>query len=284
MTRRRAPAVLNWAGSKARVAKVLAQLDLPRFETYYEPFLGSGAAFLGLATAGLISKSFLSDINPRLINVFRAVQTQPDDVVAGLRMHALLDSDVHFSAVLGRLNARAAGDVVDSQVASDTIYLLSQSFHSTWYETRDGQVSMSRRRGAAPFRSRHQDVVRAAALLHDATVSHVDFRGALREVQPRDLVFLDPPYLYADDQADRQAYNAERFEAADFRDLSTEMWRLVDLGAHVIFCWGERSDSAVPGGGAWIEIGRDHVWVSEGLSGSAFAMRTAYRRPLALAG
>jgi DNA adenine methylase len=50
MTNRRASAILNWAGSKACVAKVLAQLDPPRFKTYYEPFLGSGAVFRGLAS------------------------------------------------------------------------------------------------------------------------------------------------------------------------------------------------------------------------------------------
>ena len=173
MTSRRAPALFNWAGSKARVAKALCGLELPTIGTYHEPFLGSGAAFLGLASAGLISKSLLSDVNPRLVNVFLATQAQPHEVVAGLRMHALLDSDVHFSAVLGRLNSRSPDDMVDCQLAADTIYLLSQSFHSTWYETRDGQVSMSRRRGAEAFRARHQDVVRAAALLQGAAVQQI---------------------------------------------------------------------------------------------------------------
>jgi len=136
MTSRRASALFNWAGSKARVAKTLCGLDLPRFETYHEPFLGSGAAFLELSSAELISKSLLSDANPRLVNVFRAAQAQAHEVIAGLRMHALLDSDVHFSAVLGRLNARPVDNAINCQAASDTIYLLSQSFHSTWYESR----------------------------------------------------------------------------------------------------------------------------------------------------
>jgi len=266
MTNRRAPALFNWAGSKARVAKALCELDLPTFGTYHEPFLGSGAAFLGLASAGLISKSLLSDVNHRLVNVFRATQDLPHDEVAGLRMHALLDSDVHFSAVLGRLNSRPAEDMVDCQVAADTIYLLSQSFHSTWYETLDGQVSMSRRRDAGPFRPRHQDVVKAAALLQDATVSCTDFQAALAAVRPGDLVFLDPPYLYGSDQSDRQGYNAERFTVAELQAVSAEMQRLVRIGAHAIFCWGERADIMVPTRGAWIEVGRDYVWLSEGLS------------------
>jgi tRNA(Arg) A34 adenosine deaminase TadA len=191
--------------------------------------------------------------------------TQPHEVVAGLRMHALLDSDVHFSAVLGRLNSRSPDDMVDCQLAADTIYLLSQSFHSTWYETRDSQVSMSRRRGAEAFRARHQDVVRAAGLLQGAAAQRCDFRCALDRVGTGDLVFLDPPYLYGNDQVDQQSYNVDRFCLGDVQLLSGEMRRVVDLGAHVIFCWGERADALVPDGGNWAEIGRDFVWLSKSL-------------------
>jgi DNA adenine methylase len=266
MTNRHSPALFNWAGSKARVAKAMCGLNLPRFGTYHEPFLGSGAAFLGLASSGLISKSLLSDVNQRLVNVFQATQHHPHDVVAALRMHELLDSDVHFSAVLGRLNSRLAEDVVDCHVAADTIYLLSQSFHSTWYETRDSQISMSRRAGAEAFRARHQDVVRAAALLQEATVQCCDFRCAIDRVGTTDLVFFDPPYLYGDDRVDQQSYNVDRFGVSDVRFLAKEMQRVVDLGAYVIFCWGERADELVPDGGSWTEIGRDYMWLSQGLA------------------
>jgi DNA adenine methylase len=266
MTSRRAPAIFNWAGSKARVAKTLSGLNLPSPTVYHEPFLGSGAAFLGLASAGLITRSLLSDINPRLTAVFQATQMQPHEVVSGLRMHALLDSDVHFSAVLGRLNARPTDATIDCQAASDSIYLLSQSFHSTWYETLGGQVSMSRRRDTGKFRARHQDVIEASALLRGATVSCTDFQAALSAVRERDLVFLDPPYLHGSDQSDRQGYNAERFTVTQLQALSAEMKRLVDIGAHVIFCWCERVDGIVPGDGGWIAVGRDYVWLSEALS------------------
>jgi len=266
MTSRRAPALFNWAGSKARVAKALCGLELPAIGTYHEPFLGSGAVFLGLASAGLVSKSLLSDVNPRLVNVFRATQAQPHEVVAGLRMHALLDSDVHFSAVLGRLNSCPSDAIVDCQLAADMIYLLSQSFHSIWYETRNGQVSMSRRRGPRAFRARYQDVIRAAVLLQEAVVQRSDFRCALNTVQTGDLVFLDPPYLYGDEQVDQQSYNVDRFGLEDVGFLAQEMRRVVDLGAHLIFCWGLRADALVPDGGNWANFGRDYVWLSAGLS------------------
>jgi len=270
-----APTLLNWAGSKARVAKALCQLGRRTFGTYHEPFLGSGAAFFGLASAGLILKSLLSDVNHRLVNVFRATQIRPHDVVAGLRMHAILDSDVHFSAVLGRMNSWREIDEIDCQLASDTIYLLSQSFHSTWYETRNGQIAMSRRESAEAIRARSQDVVRAAALLRGATVQCRDFRSALEFVAAGDLVFLDPPYLYGDDRVDQQSYNVERFGIGEIQFLSTEMRRMVDLGAHLIFCWGEQAEALVPACGSWTEIGRDFVWLSAGLARTDFILETS---------
>lgn len=264
MTALRAPSIFNWAGSKSRVGKFLSSADLPEFGTYHEPFLGSGAVFLALATAGRMTDSHLADTNARIVNVFRAVQRSPDDVVSGLNLHSLLDSDVHFSAVLGRLNQGMPEEAVDPGCAADTIYLLAQSFHSTWYETLEGMVSMSRRQAPGRFRPRRQDVIRASALLENATVERRDFRGSLERVESGDLVFLDPPYLYSADNSDRQGYNADRFTTADFDELINEVWRLEELGAHVVFCWCAMAADVLPRG-RWTPIGRDHVWVSQGL-------------------
>jgi DNA adenine methylase len=237
-------------------------MNMVKINSYHEPFLGSGAVYLAFANAGLISGGSLSDLNPHLVNVFRAVQSHPEDIVAGLRMHALLDSDVHFSSVLGRLNTLRLAQVPDGQSASDVIYLLSQSFHSGWYETLDGRIYMSRRQNGNQFKPSYQEVVRAAALLGGARVTCRDFRESLQDVAPGDFVFLDPPYLSTDDQHDQQAYNSQRFNADDLMDLSGEMQRMVDLGAYVAFCWGECVESIVPRTGVWVQSGRDSCWVS----------------------
>jgi hypothetical protein len=56
----------------------------------------------------------------------------------------------------------------------------------------------------------------------------------------------------------------DRFNASDLGELITEIARLSDSGAHLVFCWGERIATFLQRGG-WAEIGRDHVWLSEGL-------------------
>lgn len=266
----RAPAILNWAGSKGRVARHLCRLDLPCFDTYHEPFLGSGAVFLALAAAGRVARARLSDLNPSIVNLFMAVRSQPQDVISGLRLHALLDSDVHFAAALARLNgwraSARARTPPEPEAAADTVYLLSRAFHSAWHEARDSHVTMTRRHGTRPFRARLRDVAQASVLLQGAEVAQVDFRVALEGVAPGDLVFLDPPYLEQGTHSDPQAYNAERFTRTELAALSKRVARLVDEGSHVVFCWGGRNPSLVPPGGAWFTMGRDAVWLSAGIA------------------
>ena len=106
--------------------------------------------------------------------------------------------------------------------------------------------------------------MRSAALLQHVTIARADFRSALAVVEPGDHVFLDPPYLYGEEQSDQQAYNADRFTAADLRDLAAEVRRVVGIGAHVVFCWGERLDYDFPPG-QWTTIRRDNMLISESL-------------------
>jgi hypothetical protein len=80
------------------------------------------------------------------------------------------------------------------------------------------------------------------------------------------LVFLDPPYLYGSDRSDQQGYNANRFSVAELQALSEAMRHLVSIGAHVAFCWSEQAVAVVPPEGIWIVVGRDYLWLSEGLS------------------
>ena len=270
MSALRPPAVLNWAGSKGRVARHLCSLDLPDIETYHEPFLGSGAVFLALAMAGRLRHARLSDLNPSVVNLFRAVRSRPLEVVCELRLHALLDADVHFAAALARLNAwrthGAEPAPPDARAAADTVYLLSRAFHSEWHEARDGHVRMTRRRNARPFTARPHDIVGASALLQRTDIAQADFRAGLAHAQPRDLVFLDPPYLGENTHSDPQAYNAARFTRDDLAALSAHIARLVDQGTHVVFCWGGHVPTLVPPGGAWLGLGRDAVWLSAGIA------------------
>ncbi|HIA62372.1 MAG TPA: DNA adenine methylase [Planctomycetaceae bacterium] len=260
------PAFLNWAGSKRRVSKFLLQETMPIFQTYHEPFLGSGANFLALATVNKISHAHLADKNEHIVSTFLGVKKEPEAVIRALNLHVLLDSDVHFASATRRLNRNGYTSDALAEHAADMIYALAQSFHSSWYETREGKISLSRRPSEKSFKPKLNGVCSASALLRKAEITRADFKESMLRVMPDDLVFIDPPYLSQTDSSDSRAYTAERFSRDDLKTLLTAMDRVISAGGHVVFCWSSRLEASLFKSGEWTSVGRDYVWTSFGKS------------------
>jgi DNA adenine methylase len=253
---------LNWAGNKRHIAKHILQLQIPEFQRYHEPFLGSGAFFLALSSICSFPKAFLSDRNQHLTSMFLAIKNDPESVIRSLKLHILLDSDIHFSGVLGELNNNLTGENADPAHAAGVIYVLAQSFHSSWYETPDGHISLSRRSNPKPFNPHFDRISAASLLLNNAEICTADFKESMNFVSPNDLVFVDPPYLSEEDKSDRRAYTAKRFDQGDLAELTLLIEQAVFRGAHVIFCWGGELKGSVFDIGEWFDLGKTSVWMS----------------------
>jgi DNA adenine methylase len=52
----------------------------PKFNRYFESFLGGGAVFLHLASKNMISTAYLSDINDELIKTYISVRDNVDEL------------------------------------------------------------------------------------------------------------------------------------------------------------------------------------------------------------
>ena len=68
---------LKWAGGKRQLLPRILDLAPRRIDTYYEPFVGGGAVFFGLAAEQRFSHAVLADANPELVNCYERVR---DDV------------------------------------------------------------------------------------------------------------------------------------------------------------------------------------------------------------
>jgi DNA adenine methylase len=68
--------VLRWAGGKSWfVRNFRVPLSRLEFDNYHEPFLGGASAFL---TFGHGHQSYLSDLNPDLIETYQAIKKNPN--------------------------------------------------------------------------------------------------------------------------------------------------------------------------------------------------------------
>ena len=67
---------LKWAGGKSRITKEIVK-EFPKFNNYFEPFLGSGAIYFEMTP----QKGILNDSNSSLIDVYKHIRCRPEELM-----------------------------------------------------------------------------------------------------------------------------------------------------------------------------------------------------------
>lgn len=81
--------IVKWAGGKYKlsetiISEALEHLDLNSFNTYVDPFIGGGGMFFSLTNKFDFEKKVISDINPQLINMYKQVQNNHEELIKEL--------------------------------------------------------------------------------------------------------------------------------------------------------------------------------------------------------
>ena len=74
---------LKWAGGKRQLLSQLEPFIPDSFNTYIEPFVGGGALFFHLTP----NHAILIDNNPVLINAYKIIQNNVEDLIKSLQKH-----------------------------------------------------------------------------------------------------------------------------------------------------------------------------------------------------
>lgn len=196
-------ALLKWVGSKKRSAAAIVQAFPPRFGTYWEPFLGSGAVLGTLQPA----KAVASDVLEPLVGIWQAVQSDPDTAAAwyASRWHELMAGDkvTCYRAIRTAYNA--------APNSADLLFLARACYGGVIRFARDGSMNTpcGAHRPIAPetFAARAADW---QIRIRGVRFVHTDFESMLDAAQPGDLVYCDPPYV----DNEQTLYGAQTFSLA----------------------------------------------------------------------
>lgn len=223
------PAFIRWAGGKRwfiSTFKALIQ-DL-EFRDYYEPFLGGASIFFSLPG---MHKAYLSDINEDLITMYKAVQTNPDAVVAKLK-ELPVGKDEYYSI---RSWEPQKSDTIS--IAARFIYLNHYSFNGIYRENSNGKYNVPYGYRKAQFDFKR--IFNASEMLKCAVISSQDFSDAVKPVKEKDLVFLDPPYSSGAPQNKAfVSYTRDGFSIEDQNRLRDVIQQIVDSKAYFIMTNG----------------------------------------------
>ena len=227
---------LKWAGGKRQLLPELLKRVPATFGRYYEPFLGGGALFFALASAGRIKHgALLSDINSELITTYKVVRDEPEKLERALRlMSAKYRSD---PAPDYYLSVRALKPVDDVSLAARMIFLNKTGFNGLYRVNRKGEFNVPPGKFKSPPVICDVDRIRAAsAALKGVKLARriYDEFAWWQAIEPHDFVYFDPPYVPASATANFTSYTKTGFGPEDQACLAKEARRLKNEGVHVM--------------------------------------------------
>jgi DNA adenine methylase len=190
--------LLKWVGNKQRYACQIANL-MPEYNTYIEPFLGSGAILGTLAPASGIA----GDILEPLIRIWQLMQTDPQgllDHYAKIWNSYVEDREIVYTQVLASYNAMPN--------PYDLLFLCRACYGGVVRFTKDGKMStpVGVHRAISPMSLKERLTVWRERV-RNTTFVNADFEQTMACAKQGDLVYCDPPYEYTQ----RILYGAQKF-------------------------------------------------------------------------
>jgi DNA adenine methylase len=214
---------LRWAGGKTWLIKYLNKVKHTHFNNYHEAFLGGGAAYFFLAPQ---QHSYLSDLNGELIETYQVVKDDVEGVISKLKLFK--NEERHYYETRETIFTNRL------ERAARFIYLNQTSFNGIHRVNLKGKYNV-------PYGFRKKDyfidteALRAASLaLVNTTIFPGDFYSVIGNINPGDLVFLDPPYTVSHNNNGFIKYNEKIFSLDDQYRLSNMIDEIKDIGAYYI--------------------------------------------------
>lgn len=242
---------LKWAGGKRQLLPVLRGFYPPEFGAYHEPFLGSGAVFFDLASAGRLDrgKVHLTDVNADLIGCWRRLRDKPEAVIRRLRALAAAherDPGEHYYRVRNDLFNPARGRIMNgtgtraesysAALAAMFIYLNRTGYNGLFRLNSSGWFNVPRGNYKNPRICDSVNLRRVSAMLSGlaAKIEHASFDAVLQSARAGDLIYFDPPYAPLSTTARFTSYTSDGFGSEDQRYLQQILIELAQRKCHVV--------------------------------------------------
>jgi len=195
---------LKWAGGKRWFVSRLSHLFPDNFNTYVEPFLGSGAVFFHLSPE--ISR--LGDSNHELIETYEAIRDDWKGVLMKLREHQRKHSKQYYYHV------RCQNLQKPTTRAARFIYLNRTCFNGLYRVNRRGEFNVPKgTKNTVTFPDDNFEIL--SRLFKNCTFHAGDFAHLINDAKEGDLLYVDPPYTVKHNNNNFLKYNEVIFSWED---------------------------------------------------------------------
>lgn len=183
--------LLKWVGNKQRFAHEIASYFPVRFNTYFEPFLGSGAILGTLAPTSAVA----SDCFRPLIEIWQTLRTEPETLVRWYTERweriAASDKETVYESVRASFNRRPNG--------ADLVFLCRACYGGVVrFRKADGYMStpcgVHYPISPESFAARTAEWNRRTK---GTRFLHMEYQQGMAMAKSGDLIYCDPPYTHS---------------------------------------------------------------------------------------
>jgi len=224
---------LKWAGGKRQLLHEIRKYVPREFGTYFEPFVGAGALLFDLRHP----RAVINDANEELVNCYRVIKSNPEELIGLAERHRLDDSEKHFYEVRELDREPGLSALSDVERAARVIYLNKAGFNGLYRVNKQGHFNVPYRRHKKPPQLVDPEVIREVSrYLNDARVKIRcgDFREAVAGAGSGDFVYFDPPYDRVPKSTAFTSYARGGFGREEQKSLKRVCDELTERGCRVL--------------------------------------------------
>lgn len=200
------PHIVQYQGSKRKLAEQILRHMPRRFNRLIEPFSGMAAISIAVAYRGMSNKFIINDINSDIVSILQSAVETPEELISSYtslwneQFSFEGGPEAHFYKVRNEFNQ---GD----KKACAMLYLLARCVKGAVRYNSAGEFNQSpdkRRNGTSPtslsFNVRAiSNILKGKSLFYSK-----DFKDILEMAQRGDIIYMDPPYQGVSNVRDRR--------------------------------------------------------------------------------
>lgn len=247
VTQKYAKPFVKWAGGKSKLAPIIDELvdreiNLNKFDTYVEPFIGGGAMFFYLTSKYQFKRVIVSDINIELINTYKAIQGNVERLMNCLdelqREYMSLDDleakKEYFYQIREAFNRKIIEKRNDKEIsylkASYFIFLNKSCFNGLYRVNQKGLFNV-------PFGQKvnlnlydKENLLSVHEVLQRVEIYVQDYQSTIKYANESTFFYFDPPYRPLTITS-FTAYSKSGFNDEDQKELAQHCYAIKEKGA-----------------------------------------------------
>ena len=205
MTEKKLKTFIKWQGNKSNHVRFLLPLIPKNYNTYIEPFLGSGAVLLKHKP----TKWIINDLNKDNIDVWKIIQDNPNKIISYFKNFGKTFKNLSKDKKIKLCNKKTS-NLNNSKSQSRAInFLLMKacSFMGTIMKNDvfsfNGLELSILAYNKYPFLSESyfENIKKISQFLNETNgkIYNSDYKKILKKAKANDFIFLDPPYIQSHD-------------------------------------------------------------------------------------